>query len=190
MCWSVTKIQLVRGENVCKRRKKLTSFYPFGIQFQHRRILHQHHHHLAFSWIQSFLAGATATYYLLAESDAIWCEHISCKFNFYSRKRVQACLMPPHKPGKAHSKKVMTEERENIVHRWKCQITIHTHHRNIKQSDTSAQYFWGNALRSNDLEEDIIRLYIISYVWTIYHLLNNEIDCEWTLFYRLIPEYL
>lgn len=115
----------VRERGACIRCKKLTSFYPFGIQFQQRRILHQHHHRLAFSWAQSFLAGATATYYLLPESDAIWCEHISCKFNFYSRKGEQVCLMPLHKPGNTHAKKrkkekkeekVMTEEKESVVH--------------------------------------------------------------------------
>ena len=97
--------------SVCIRCKKRTSFSPFGIQFQHRRILHQHHHRLAFSWAQSFLAGATATYYLLPESDAIWCEHISCKFNFYSRG-AQACLMPPHKPGNTHAKKWWLKKRK------------------------------------------------------------------------------
>lgn len=133
-----------RKKSVCIRRKKLTSFSPFGIQFQHRRILHQHHHRLAFSWAQSFLAGATATYYLLPESDAIWCEHISCKFNFYSRKGEQACLMPLHKPGNTHAKKVMTEEKESVVHSADENVKLlYTcrHHRNVKQSDTGAQCF-------------------------------------------------
>lgn len=102
-------------ESVCvKRHKKLTSFNPFGIQFQHRRILHQHHHHLAFSWAQSFLARATATNYLLPESDAIWCEHISCKFNFYSRKGEQACLVPLHKPGNTWAKKWWRKKRKML----------------------------------------------------------------------------
>lgn len=75
-------------------------------------------------------------YYLLPESDAIWCEHISCKFNFYSRKREQACLMPLHKPGNTHAKKVMTEEKESVVHiadeNVKLVYTC-THHTNVKQ---------------------------------------------------------
>lgn len=114
MFWTVKKTLLV-GRECVKMHEKPTSCL-FGIQFQHRRILHQHHHHLAFSWAQSFLARATATYYLLPESDAIWCEHISCKFNFFSRKREQACLVPLHKPGNTQAKKVMTEENENVVH--------------------------------------------------------------------------
>lgn len=111
--WTATKT--LSEESVCvKRHKKLTSFNPFGIQFQHRRILHQHHHHLAFSWAQSFLARATATNYLLPESDAIWCEHISCKFNFYSRKGEQACLMPLHKPGNTWAKKWWRKKRKML----------------------------------------------------------------------------
>lgn len=144
LCCGKDWILSVRKRVVWIRCKKLTSFYPFGIQFQHRRILHQHHHRLAFSWAQSFLAGATATYYLLPESDAIWCEHISCKFNFYSRKREQACLMPLRKPGNTHAKKVMTEEKESVVHSVDENVKLLytcTHHRNVKQSDTSAQCF-------------------------------------------------
>lgn len=142
----------VRERGACIRCKKLTSFYPFGIQFQQRRILHQHHHRLAFSWAQSFLAGATATYYLLPESDAIWCEHISCKFNFYSRKGEQVCLMPLHKPGNTHAKK--KERKKKRKKKWwlkkrkvLCTVRMkmsnyYTHaHRNVKQSNTEEECF-------------------------------------------------
>lgn len=139
---------LVKWRSVCIKCKKLTSFYPYGIQFQHRRILHQHHHRLAFSWAQSFLAGATATYYLLPESDAIWCEHISCKFNFYSRKGDQACLMPLHKPGNTHAKSDDWRKEKCCAQcRWKCQTTIHLHTpQKCKTVTLGHSVFWTNAV--------------------------------------------
>lgn len=133
-------IYLVKWRSVCIKCKNLTSCYPFGIQFQHRRILHQHHHRLAFSWAQSFLAGATATYYLLPESDAIWCEHISCKFNFYSRKGEQAFLMPLHKPGNTHAKSDDWRKGKCCAQcRWKCQTTIHLH----TPQKCKTEWHWG-----------------------------------------------
>lgn len=123
---------LLRKRSVCIRREKLTSFSPFGIQFQHRRILHQHHHRLAFSWAQSFLAGSTATYYLLPESDAIWCEHISCKFNFYSRKRESKpawCLRISQVMHMQKKRKSDDWRKGKCCTQcgWKCHTTIHLH---------------------------------------------------------------
>ena len=59
-------------------------------------------------------------------------------------KGEQACLMPPHKPGNTHAKKVMTEEKESVVHSADENVKLLytcTHHRNVKQSDTGAQCF-------------------------------------------------
>lgn len=65
----------------------------------------------------------------------------------FQKKGEQACLMPPHKPGNAHAKKkekVMTEEKESVVHSADENVTrlyTCTHHRNVKQSDTGALCF-------------------------------------------------